>query len=267
MADKLINRKKLLKYLPDFMKQFVEMKEINQAGDKEFQHLDGNIERLLNNAFIEDCDEYGIQKYENLLGITPNAEDTLDSRKSRVLLRWNDYVPYTYRVLVNRLNTFCGVNNYTITGDQSDYYLHFETRLELFGQVKELEDLFERILPENMYYESMNSLDCQINGNAFIGAGVCYVAKIIMTNDFKDTVSSNGSAVIGVGSVVTDMLNISEDFKETVSVNGNAVVAGGLSTIATISTSNDFNDSLQSNGQAVLGAGTVSVDFVEIESN
>lgn len=107
----------------------------------------------MNNAFIEDCDEYGIQKYENLLGITPSTEDTLNSRKLRVLLRWNDYIPYTYRVLVNKLNALCGVNNYTITGDHSEYYLHFETKLELFGQVKELEELFERVLPDNIYYD------------------------------------------------------------------------------------------------------------------
>lgn len=207
MAD-LIIRKKLLEHLPDFMKQFAEIKEICKIGDLEFQHLDANIESILNNAFIEDCDEYGIQKYENLLGITPSTEDTLNSRKLRVLLRWNDYIPYTYRVLVNKLNALCGVNNYTITGDHSEYYLHFETKLELFGQVKELEELFERVLPDNIYYESMNSLYCSINGNVIIGAGLSMIATIHTSNDFNDSLQINGQATVGAGTVNVNFIEI-----------------------------------------------------------
>lgn len=179
MADKM-ERKQLLEYLPPFMQQLLEIKEIMQTEDVEMDGIDTNIQKVLDNAFIKDCDEYGIQKYETLLGIIPSFQDTLESRKSRVFLHWNDDIPYTYRMLVRKLNAFCGVNNYTITGDESAYYLHFETSLGLFGQVKELEEVLEKTLPANIYYKSSNSLKCESNSLLNIGGGVCLITKVII---------------------------------------------------------------------------------------
>lgn len=151
MAD-LIERKKLLEHLPDLMKQFLEMKEIMQTEDIQFSSLDDEIERVLNNAFIEDCDEYGIQKYETLLGITPSSEDTLDSRKSRVLFHWDIHVPYSYQTLIDKLNAYCGVNNYTIAGDQSDYYLEIALGLQAKKTIEDVNQLLEDFLPVNIAY-------------------------------------------------------------------------------------------------------------------
>lgn len=182
MDDKM-ERKKLLDYLPDFMRQFSEMKEITETEDTELDEIDISIQKVIDNAFIEDCDEYGIKKYETLLGISPSSQDTLDSRRSRVFLRWNDDIPYTYRVLIRKLNALCGVNNYTITGDESAYYLHFETSLGLFGQVKELEQLLEKILPVNIYYELSNSLRLEANNEIKLAGSVCVVEKVIISSD------------------------------------------------------------------------------------
>ncbi len=183
--DDIVERKKLLDYLPDFMKQFSEMKEIMQAEDIEMDEMDSDIKKALDNAFIEDCNEYGLKKYETLLGIIPSPQDTLESRRSRVLLRWNDGIPYTYRVLIRKLNTLCGVNNYNITGDESNYYLHFITSLDLYGQVKELEDMLEKTLPMNIHYESSNNLRCELDSLMNLAGGVCCVKKVIISDDCK----------------------------------------------------------------------------------
>lgn len=168
-----MERKKLIEYLPEFMQTFTEMKEIMRAEDEEITAIDENLQKILDNAFIEDCDEYGIRKYETLLGIMASTEDTLESRKSKVLIRWNSNVPYTYRILIRKLNVICGVNQYTISGSPEDYQICFETSLGMFGEVKELERLFERVLPENIYYESVNTIFCESRGEAMIGGGVC----------------------------------------------------------------------------------------------
>lgn len=182
MGDKM-ERKKLLDYLPDFMRQFSEMKEIMETEDTELDDIDISIQKVIDNAFIKDCDEYGIKKYETLLGISPSSQDTLESRRSRVFLRWNDAIPYTYRVLIRKLNALCGVNNYTITGDESAYYLHFESSLGLFGQVKELEQLLEKILPVNIYYELSNILECEASNSIKLVGGVCLVTKITVNSN------------------------------------------------------------------------------------
>lgn len=200
MAD-IVERKKYISYLPDFLKQFFEFQEIGKVVDSSIGTFDNALEEALDNAFITTCNEYGICKYETFLKITPSANDTLESRRSRVLLRWNSHIPYTYRVLIRKLNLLCGVNNYTIAGDQEDYHLIFNTQLGLFGQVDELEMMLERILPENMYYEISNVLKCEAKGNALVGIGVSNAAVVILSNDFKDDISINGSAVVGAGAV------------------------------------------------------------------
>lgn len=146
----ILERDKLINYLPDFMKQFLEMKEVMNTEDIELNRIDSSVQDTLNNAFIADCNEYGIKKYEKLLGITALTVDTLDFRKTRVLVHWNRSIPYTYRVLVNKLNILCGVNDYDIVGDLENYSIDFN----IYSTVnrEEIEILLEKFLPQNISY-------------------------------------------------------------------------------------------------------------------
>lgn len=69
----------------------------------ELRYILAAIDRTLANMFIETADEYGIKRYEDMMDIVPDEEDTLDTRRFRVLTLWNDYVPYTKSELYKRL--------------------------------------------------------------------------------------------------------------------------------------------------------------------
>ena len=151
MSDAM-ERKRLIEYLPSVMQGFAEFKAIMQAENTETDLVDGNIQRVLDNAFIELCDEYGIKKYEAMLDIFPDSNDTLASRKLRVLIRWNEFIPYTYRVLIRKLNAFCGVNGYDIFPDLENYNLSIDIQISVSKQREEIEKFLERILPMNFSY-------------------------------------------------------------------------------------------------------------------
>lgn len=176
MAD-VPERKKLIEYLPLFMQEFPEMQEIMKVQNFETDIVNKNIFEVLDNAFIQDCNEYGIKKYENILGIIPAAEDTLESRKIRVLNRWNDTLPYTYRVLLRRLNVFCGVNNYDISGDLKRYELFITTDLPEQGAIEELSIMLDAIIPVNMFVRSDNKMRRQTN-NIHYAAGAVISTRI-----------------------------------------------------------------------------------------
>lgn len=167
-----MQRKKLIDYLPPIMQNFSEIKEIMKVEQAEMNLLDVNIQRVLDNAFIEDCDEYGIKKYENILGITASNIETLESRKARVALKWNDMIPYTYKVLVGRLNGLCGINNYTIDADLSNYYFHFYVHLEMFSEVGALEDMLNDMLPANIKYDITNIIMTEQCGIGYFAGAV-----------------------------------------------------------------------------------------------
>lgn len=214
-------RKRLIDYLPPFMQDFAEIKAIMKAENPEFDQAWLDIQIPLADAFIMDCDEYGIKKYETLVGVMPNPEDTLDERKARVLVYWNNFIPYTYRVLIRKLNNLCGIGNYEISGNLENYELFLATHLMLGGQMQSLEHLLGQIIPMNMNCDAQNEFICDADG--FIGCvgGICSIERIIITSDFEESWILDGTSMSRgtIDSITT--LQVSNDIKETVETDGN----------------------------------------------
>jgi len=169
-------RMKLLEYLPDFMKQFRDIREIMQAEDKEMDRLNAGIQKAIGNAFIEDCDEYGIRKYEALLGITSDPMDSMDQRRARVLSRWADNLPCTYWFLLKKLDALCGTGNYAIDRDLENYFIRVGVFRAASGSVKDVEEMLEKLLPMNICYEVHE--ERPISGAMYAGA-VIQQAEIV----------------------------------------------------------------------------------------
>lgn len=92
----------LQNYLPQFMKTYEELTALLDAEDPEFKLLWTAAEHALYNHFITEADEYGISRYEKMLGIIPEEGDTLSARRSRVMLYWIiRSQAYTYRYFQN----------------------------------------------------------------------------------------------------------------------------------------------------------------------
>ena len=121
---------KLEHYLPSYIQEYREIWKLMQAENPEFQLADDESEKIKNNLFIESCDEKGISRFESIMGIFPLDTDTLESRISRVLTRWNEKLPYTYLYLLSKLNSLCGTNNYEIVRKINEYEMDITTHLE-----------------------------------------------------------------------------------------------------------------------------------------
>lgn len=121
------------------------------------------IGKNLDEAFIEDCSEYGIRKYESCLHIIPDESEALETRKIRVLMRWYNHVPYTFRTLVNKLNTIYGVNNYDIDADMENYKISISIYRRT--DILEVERYIDDILPQNIVYDIRSSIGDMISVN------------------------------------------------------------------------------------------------------
>lgn len=165
-------------YLPPFMQKYKEPVAALKAEEPEFQLIWKAADRVLYNHFISTADEYGISRFEKLLGIFPSSEDTLESRRERVQSRWFKSIPYTLKTLINKLVTLCGDRDFTIKADFSESYtMILNVSLSIFGQVDELNEVLSYMTPQNIVVKVNNTLNYEQSASIF-EAGATVESKL-----------------------------------------------------------------------------------------
>lgn len=200
---------KLLNYLPPFMQEYKEMQEIMGTEQQFLEPLEVTMMEVLNNNFILTANEQGIRKYEKLLNIKPVPEDTLETRRMKVLSRWNNFVPYTWRVLIKRMDFVCG-NHYKLLPDFNNYQLGIRVWLEGCGQADALDHLLRCMMPANILLDSRNEIPAETDTTIYAVAWTtdCEVQEMMdyYHDDFykKDKIFASG------GTVEAEMLETSD---------------------------------------------------------
>ncbi len=263
----MIREVDLVSYLPLFMQTYKEPVAALEAENPEFEIIWKATDKVLKNRFISTADEYGISRFEKMLGIHPTDDDTLESRRSRVQSKWFSKLPYTLRVLLQKLTVLCGDTDFKLNHNFTvGYTLTLETDLELYGQVEELEYIINTMIPENIVVDSRNSIPCNIKGAVLFGGGICFINSFIITSDFREVFNIGSAAAFGGGIVQTDMLTVTNDSRETVAVQGSANFGGNVTDTAMVTISQDFNEVVRADGNMMTASGVVHVDFIEIKT-
>lgn len=151
----MISERNLMEYLPPFIAQYDEISEALNAENPEFNDLNAKIGEILDNEFVETANEYGISRFEKMLGILPYATDTLDDRRFRVLSKFNESTPYTLRSLDDRLKNICGENGYVLELIADKYTVKVKIALKVKKQAEIIDQLLEHIVPCNMLYSAV----------------------------------------------------------------------------------------------------------------
>lgn len=189
----MIREVNLLSHLPEYVQEYQEIFEIMKTENPELQLSMDESEIIKNNLFILTCNETGIARFEKLLGIFPEDDDSLEARIARVLVRWNDGIPYTYRGLLRKLDAMCGQGNYEALPNWNDYELYLTTHFTLSGQVSELDRLLEKMIPANIAVICWNKLQHTIEGQVYMGA------TTVTTNKFEiDSKQNEGQIADGL---------------------------------------------------------------------
>lgn len=137
-------------YWIEEIKNTKEFTLLSYIEDQELFLVKDGINKLIDDQFIETAAEKGIARREKMLKIVPFADDTLESRRFRVSNRWNESLPYTYRVLTNKLNQMCGNDGYTIDLNRDSYTLKIRIELTQKRMFEETKLMVRRICPANL---------------------------------------------------------------------------------------------------------------------
>lgn len=179
----MIRDVELVSYLPPFIQEYQEPVEALKAENPEFLIIWKAADRILSNHFISTADEYGISRFEKMLGILPLKEDTLEGRRSRVQSKWFNSIPYTMRMLLQKIAVLCGDTDFEVLGDvKGNYTIQIHTSLELFGQVEQLKAIVDEVLPCNIVVVFENEVKMSLEGNISCAGGITYTDMIEIIN-------------------------------------------------------------------------------------
>lgn len=159
-------------FLPEFVREYREIKEILHAEKPELQIMADTVDRVRDCVFILYCGEYEIGRFERMMGVFPTMDDTLEERQARILIRWNEAPPYTPASLKEKLAAICGEGNYSVDIHYDEYRLEIAVTLTRAGQVDELERLLQRIVPANMVISVRNVMTADPAAELFAGGVV-----------------------------------------------------------------------------------------------
>lgn len=226
----------LISYLPPVLQNFRELQVITNVENPEFQLVFDTSEKVLGNLFIHDADVDGISRYEKLLGIKPSSDDTLQSRIFRVMVRWNDRIPYTWNSFMDKLDILCGEGNYTIILKNDEYTIDLTTHIGIYGGLNELYNLLEKIIPCNLIVNAENILFGQKETALYFGSAVTCGLHYTLTTNINEGYEVNSNAKLaskvidGMHYLLTS--NISEDYEVSSDAKmGSKVIDGAVYTL------------------------------------
>lgn len=138
------------RYYPEFLKNIRELRIINDTDGEEIRRLYEKSDQLWEDGFINEATLQGIKRWESLLGIKPYPGDTLKERRSAVLGRWNQQLPYTLARLRERLMAVVGEDGYELEVRNRLYELEINIPDQPYRVLQSLHDMTKQMIPANL---------------------------------------------------------------------------------------------------------------------
>lgn len=140
-------------YAPEFLKDYKEIKIIYNCENIELEKIWEMLYSILDNAFVETANEQGVERWENIIGITANKSiESLQFRKERILNRLTMMPPFTIRFLRNQLDTVIGTDKYEVYVDYANYTLYLESSAINQNWYEEISFTINKIKPANIVF-------------------------------------------------------------------------------------------------------------------
>lgn len=146
----------LINYLPPFMQEYREIKEICTSEEYEIKEFQNYKNKMQQELFLETATDYGIKRTEANLGITASDSESIEYRKFRI----KSILIGTHYSLAEALNSLIPNGEYTL-----NFYINTLT-------------LTLRIpLSNKMYLNSVSKmLDKTVPLNIAVSCGILYTS-------------------------------------------------------------------------------------------
>lgn len=138
-------------YWAAVVRDTAEFQQIAIAENPEFNTLLECIYRVLKDGFIHEATDYGVSRWERILGLSYVEGTTLEERKVQVLTYLSLRRPYTMRVLKQILTSVLGENTFDLSVNNDTCTLHLS--LVDSTHYDKIKTLLDKVLPQNLAVE------------------------------------------------------------------------------------------------------------------
>jgi hypothetical protein len=152
-----------IEYLPPFMAELREFKELYNGLQGEFDLMYSEKDEAMEECFALLCKSFGLERYEKLLSLTPQAGESVEDRRMRVLAALNGDTPYTFASIYAKLVLLCGEGNVYMEYAKDIYTLRVMVQLDAKSKFDTVRRMLKRMLPCNI------SLKCSLAYNTHRG--------------------------------------------------------------------------------------------------
>nr|DAL57074.1 MAG TPA_asm: tail protein [Caudoviricetes sp.] len=136
---------------PEIIQSIPDIKKIYEINADQEAMLDASVNALFDDIFLETMDETKTARWEKMLSIIPLDTDTLSERRFRIQTRVLERMPYTYRVILRKLQTLCpGGVDWTV--DTEKQLIIVRVALASKNMRADVDELLDNVLPLNMEY-------------------------------------------------------------------------------------------------------------------
>lgn len=144
--------RRIIEYLPKFMREYREIKLICQEEQAQIENIWNELEKMWDNQFVTSADEYTLKRWEAILGINVGDTWTLEDRRNKILSIIIEQRPYTDKTLDIMLKSIFGDGNYEV-GYKAPLNMLISVSFDSKNEIKNVEEMLDKILPANLNWE------------------------------------------------------------------------------------------------------------------
>ncbi|MDO4299926.1 MAG: DUF2313 domain-containing protein [Clostridia bacterium] len=136
----------LINYLPPFMQEYREIREICTSEDYEIKELQNYKNKIQKELFLETATDYGIKRTESNLGITASDGESMEYRKFRI----KSILIGTHYSLIEALNSLIPNGEYTLNFDINTLTLTLRIPLSNKMYLNSVSEMLDKTVPLNI---------------------------------------------------------------------------------------------------------------------
>lgn len=168
----------LMENLPDYFKPVLEFIQIMRTHGYALDQLDGDIQNVYNNFYIQTCDVTTLAYYEGLLDIIPSAGDTVEYRRQRVMQQLSLIPKFDINWLRDKLTELYGRDGYDLTVSSVNSTLSVNITSGTYAALQLFYDFIWDVLPAHIAISTEQNVSTTIPIPLYTGA---YASSTVMS--------------------------------------------------------------------------------------